>query len=141
MSSKKLTCLDCGQVNRVPEDKLSASPKCGTCGAGLIPSKPPEVSLDVLEKAARNDDLPLVVDIWAPWCGPCKIMAPEYAKASQELGGKARLVKINSDQEPASAVRFNIRGIPTLIRFDRGREAARHSGAMRKADILRWIGA
>lgn len=138
MSSCKLTCLDCGQTNRVPRDRLSDGAKCGTCGAQLLPGKPVEVTFDQLEKAIRTDQIPLVVDIWAPWCGPCKMMGPEFGKAAQQMQGKARLVKLNSDREPTAAVRFNIRGIPSLIRFEGGREAKRHTGMMRAGDIVRF---
>ena len=140
MAPKKITCLDCGQVNRVPEDKLTAAPKCGTCGAKLISSKAVEIDFDTLQKAARNDDLPLVVDFWAPWCGPCRMMAPEFSKAAGVLNGQARLVKLNTQDEAQAAGSYNIRGIPTMVRFDRGREAGRQSGALTADQILRWIG-
>ncbi|MFY9318968.1 thioredoxin domain-containing protein, partial [Lentibacter algarum] len=92
MAGKKLTCLDCAQVNRVPEERLSEA-KCGTCGAKLVSQKAVEIDFATLQKAARNDELPLVVDFWAPWCGPCKMMGPEFSKAADVLAGKARLVK------------------------------------------------
>ncbi len=94
MATKTLTCLSCAQLNRVPEDKLAAGPKCGSCGAALMPTQPMDVDPAVLQKAAQNDDLPLIVDFWAPWCGPCKMMGPEYAKAARKLAGQARLVKL-----------------------------------------------
>lgn len=137
MSTKKITCLDCGQVNRVPGDRLSAA-KCGTCGAKMIGAKVKEVDFATLEKAARNDDVPLVVDIWAPWCGPCRMMGPEFSRAAQQLSGDARLVKINADSEPTVSVRYSIRGIPTVIRFQGGRETKRHAGAMRAPQIVDW---
>ncbi|MDA7428123.1 thioredoxin TrxC [Primorskyibacter aestuariivivens] len=140
MSGKKLTCLDCGQLNRVPAEKLASGPKCGTCGAGLVTGKVAEVDLATLQKAARNDDLPLVVDFWAPWCGPCRMMAPEFAKAAGQVAGRARLVKLNTEEHPQSGSAYGIRGIPTMIRFDRGREAARQSGAMRTEQIVGWLG-
>ncbi len=100
MNGKKITCLDCGQVNRVPVDRLGANPKCGTCGAPLMAAKVTEVDLATLEKAARNDDVPLVVDFWAPWCGPCRQMAPQFQQAAQTLAGQARLVKLNTEDHP-----------------------------------------
>lgn len=139
MSGKKLTCLDCGQVNRVPEDKLGAGAKCGTCGSRLISGKVTEVDLATLEKAARNDDIPLVVDFWAPWCGPCRQMAPQFAQAAGDLNGAARLVKLNTEDHPNAGAKYRIRGIPTMAAFVSGREAARQSGAMPAAMIANWV--
>ncbi len=136
----KLTCLSCGQINRLPEDRLSAGPKCAVCGAQLLPSAPVEVGADVLDKAARNDGLPLVVDFWAPWCGPCRSMAPEFAKAASALHGKARLVKLNTEAEPNGGARHQIRSIPTMVKFAGGREVKRQSGAVPAAAIVSWAG-
>jgi thioredoxin 2 len=136
MAGVKLTCLDCGQVNRVPAEKLDAGPKCGTCGASLISSKAVEVDLATLEKAARSDDLPLVVDFWAPWCGPCRMMAPEFSKAAAQLAGRARLVKLNTEADPQAGAKYGIRGIPTMVRFKGGREVGRQSGAVQAAVIV-----
>lgn len=138
MTPKKLTCLDCGQLNRVPEDRMKDA-KCGTCGARLLPGKVIEVDLATLQKAARHDDLPLVVDFWAPWCGPCRMMAPEFAKAATELGAQARLVKLNTEQHQAAGAAYGIRGIPTMAAFAGGRERARQSGAMPAASIVDWV--
>ncbi|KGM49640.1 thioredoxin TrxC [Pseudooceanicola atlanticus] len=138
MAGKKVTCFDCGQVNRVPEDKLSAGPKCGTCGAKLMGGKAAEVDLATLRKAARNDDVPLVVDFWAPWCGPCRMMAPEFSKAAQELSGSARLVKLNTEANPEAGSAYNIRGIPTMVGFAGGKERKRQSGAMPAPAIVDW---
>ena len=140
MSAKKLTCLDCGQVNRVPEERLNAKAKCGTCGAALLRSKVVDIDPAILAKAARNDDLPLVVDFWAPWCGPCKMMAPEFSKAAQTLNGHARLVKLNTEDHAKAGAKYNIRGIPTMVAFQKGREVKRQSGALREAQIVDWIG-
>ncbi len=139
MAGLKITCLECGQGNRVPADKLDAGAKCGTCGTPLLAKKPAEVDLKWLTKAARVDDLPLVVDFWAPWCGPCRMMAPEYAKAAGELKGRARLVKLNTEDHPAASQKYNIRGIPMLAMFKGGKEKARKAGAMPAAGIVNWV--
>ena len=138
MAGKKLTCLHCGQLNRVPEARLDAGAKCGTCGAKLMPGKAVDVDPTILAKAARNDELPLVADFWAPWCGPCRMMAPEFSKAAGTLSGRARLVKLNTEDHQAAGATYNIRGIPTMVAFSGGREVRRQSGAMREADIVRW---
>ena len=135
----KLTCLDCGQMNRIPADRLGAGPKCGTCGAALLDGRVREVDVATLEKAARSDGLPLVVDFWAPWCGPCRMMAPQFQQAAQALVASARLVKLNTEDHPEAGARYGIRGIPTLAAFRGGREAARQSGAMSAAGIVDWV--
>ena len=134
----KLVCLSCGQTNRVPDEKFGAHPKCGTCGARLVRGEPVVVSFDVLDKAARTDELPLVVDLWAAWCGPCRMMAPEFAKAARTLEGKARFVKLDTEAYPQSGTRFGIRGIPLMIAFHRGREVKRQAGAIPAAAIVEW---
>jgi len=139
MAGVKLTCLECGQLNRVPSDRLGVGAKCGTCGVALVRNKALDVDPDILAKAARNDDLPLVVDFWAPWCGPCKMMAPEFSKAAATLSGQARLVKLNTEDHAAAGAKYNIRGIPTMVAFQGGREAKRQSGAMREAQIVDWV--
>jgi len=138
MRAKTLTCLSCAQLNRVPDDKLSANPKCATCGTALMPSKPMDVDPAILAKAAQNDDLPLVVDFWAPWCGPCKQMAPVFAQAAQQLEPQVRLIKINSEEEQTLSARFGIRSIPTLILFKAGKEVERVAGAMDLQNLLAW---
>jgi len=139
MGAKTLTCLTCAQLNRVPEEKLANGPKCGSCGAALMPGKPVDVDPATLQKAVQNDDLPLVADFWAPWCGPCRSMAPEFSKAAKALGGKARLVKLNTQDHQSTGARYRIRGIPTLVAFERGKEKKRQAGAMRQGQIVSWL--
>jgi len=138
--SIKLACLACGQANRVPEARLASGPKCGTCGARLVPETPVEVSLDVLKKAEKLDELPLVVDFWAAWCGPCRMMAPEFAKAARELKGRARFAKLDTEAFPEAGNRYAIRGIPLLVAFRGGREIGRRAGATPAKDIVGWFG-
>jgi thioredoxin 2 len=137
----KLTCLECGRGNRLPDDKLRSNPKCGTCGTHLIANAPVDVSFDVLQKAVSIDDLPLVVDFWAAWCGPCRMMAPEFAKAANALGPRARFVKLDTEAFPKAGSLYGIRGIPLLIAFRGGKEVQRRTGVMSSRDIAEWVGA
>lgn len=139
MPAKNLTCLSCGTVNRVPGERLSAKPKCGSCGQPLNLPKVTEIDAATLAKAGKRDQLPLVVDFWAPWCGPCRMMAPEFAKAATRLGTSVRFAKINTEDYPAASQRHNIRGIPTMVMFKNGKEIARQSGALRADQIIAWV--
>ena len=134
----RLTCLACGQANRVPADRMAAGPKCGVCGGALHDGRVAEMDGAAHDTAIR-DDLPLLVDYWAPWCGPCRSMAPEFAKAAKMLQPVARLAKLNTEDHPAIASRAGIRGIPALILYRKGREVARLAGARPAAEIAAFV--
>ncbi len=135
----KCTCLKCGAVSRFPADKINAGPKCGVCGAKLISGKVEEINLATLQKAAKNDDVPLVVDFWAPWCGPCRQMAPQFTIAAGKMAPNVRFAKIDTQEHPKASQRYNIRGIPTMALFKGGREKGRKSGAMQAPQIQNWV--
>src|SRR5262252_4903272 len=136
-----VVCPHCGATNRIPSPRLAEAPKCGQCHRALFAGHPTELGSGNFRKFIGHNDVAVVVDFWAPWCGPCQVMAPEYAAAAAELEPRARLAKLNTDAEPGLAGEFGIRGIPTLICFKAGREVARRSGAMGRADIVRWVSA
>jgi thioredoxin 2 len=136
-----LVCPHCNATNRVPSDKLQAELNCGKCHAALLQAHPDNLGEAAFKAQLAKSDLPLVVDFWAPWCGPCRAMAPAYEKVSQDLHGKARFVKVNTEDEQGLAAKFNIRSIPTLAVFAGGREIARQPGAMSAPDVARWVSA
>ena len=138
-SDKRVVCVSCGAINRVPEGKNAGDAKCGSCGRALFEGRPVDVNAQMLERQIAKGTLPVVVDVWAPWCGPCRYMAPEYEKASQALEPMARFLKLNSDVEQQFSARQGIRSIPTMILFKDGKEADRVSGAMSATQIDRWL--
>ena len=135
----KLTCLSCGQMNRVPSARIAAGPKCAKCSKALIDENVTELDMHIHDKATRSDELPLIVDYWAPWCGPCRMMAPEFAKAAEALRLSARFAKIDTEQFAGVSQRLQIRGIPLLILYNKGREIARLSGARPANDIEEFV--
>lgn len=135
----RLTCLACGQANRVPVAKLDAGPKCAKCGNPLAAGEVTAFDARVHDKATQTDELPLIVDYWAPWCGPCRMMAPEFSKAANALQGRARFAKIDTEQFPQISQRLQIRGIPLLILYHRGAEIGRLSGARPAVEIEDFV--
>ena len=136
-----IVCPQCNATNRVPTGKLTAEPNCGKCQTPLLEPNPYDLAAAAFNAQLAKSDLPLVVDFWAPWCGPCRMMAPAFEKVSREMHGRARFVKVNTEVEQALAATYNIRSIPTLAVFSQGREIARQAGAMSAADLTRWVSA
>ena len=136
-----VACTHCGAVNRLPSTRLTDDPVCGRCSEPLLNGEPVELTDANFEAVTSKTELPVVVDFWAPWCGPCRMMAPAFAQAATTLKGRALLVKVNSDDNPRTASRFGVRSIPTLVRLDRGRESARQSGAVAAGQIVAFASA
>ena len=136
-----LVCPHCNATNRVPSDKLLAVLNCGQCHASLLSEHPDNLGETAFNAQIAKSDLPVVVDFWAPWCVPCRMMAPAYEKVSQDMQGRARFVKVNTEVEQGLAAKFNIRSIPTLAIFAGGREIARQPGAVSATDLMRWVSA
>jgi thioredoxin 2 len=134
-----VVCPHCDTVNRLPAARLDERPTCGQCRQFLFTGQPVELTASNFDRHIGRSDLPVVVDFWAPWCGPCRSMAPTFAHAASELEPGVRLAKVDTESQQQLAARFNIRSIPTLAIFRNGHEIARQSGAVDAATIKRWV--
>lgn len=136
--SVHIVCPHCLAVNRLASDRLVAAPACGQCHKALFDGHPQPVDEAAFDKHLARNDIPVLVDFWATWCGPCQMMAPHFKQAATLLEPQFRLLKVDTDAVQALGARYAIRSIPTLALFRGGREAARQSGAMQSTGIVQW---
>ena len=136
---QQIVCPHCNAVNRIPKSRLEDGPACGKCRKAIFNTKLLVLDQDNFNKHITKNDIPTVVDFWAPWCGPCKMMAPAFEQASKKLEPYYRLAKLNTEDEQAIASRFHIQSIPTIAIFKNGKEIARQAGAMNTSDIINWV--
>lgn len=135
----RILCPRCHIINRVPAARLADGPKCGQCHERLFTGHPIVLTVADFDMHVTRGDIPLVVDFWAPWCGPCRMMAPAYEQAAKMLEPHIRLAKVNTEEEQALGARFGIQSIPTVMLLRGGREVARQSGALGAQDIVQWV--
>ena len=138
MNPLHVVCPHCHTTNRVQAEDLANDPDCGKCHQALFTGHPVNLGAAEFDRHVTRSQLPVLVDFWAPWCGPCRMMAPAYEEAATQLEPRVQLVKVNTEEAQGVGARLNIRSIPTLALFVNGREVARQAGAMGAADIVRW---
>jgi thioredoxin 2 len=135
----QIVCPNCDAINRIPTEKPAGEGRCGKCHKALFSGLPLELTAERFERHVQHSGIPLLVDFWAAWCGPCKMMAPVFAQAARQLEPGIRLVKVNTEKEQALAARYGIMSIPTMVLFKNGQEHARISGAMDLSRLLAWV--
>jgi thioredoxin 2 len=137
--SLHIVCPHCDAVNRIPARRLEEGPKCGKCHRPLFSGHPVELTAANFERHVTRSDIPVVADFWAPWCAPCRMMAPAFEQAARQFEPRVRFAKVNTEAEQGLGMQFGIRSIPTMALFRGGREVARQAGAMAASDILHWV--
>jgi thioredoxin 2 len=136
--SEQIVCPACKALNRVPTDRPAAAALCGACHGHLFNAQPTQVNEADFDRHLRSDSIPVLVDVWAPWCGPCRTMAPQFERAAAALEPSVRLLKLNADEAPNVCARLGVRGIPALFLFRNGQPAAQSAGAMNAEAIVQW---
>jgi thioredoxin 2 len=139
VAANHMVCPSCQALNRVPVDRPAVQAKCGSCHAPLFAGAPLAIDEAGFERHLAKDEIPLLVDMWAPWCGPCRTMAPMFERAAQQLEPQLRLLKLNVDEAQSVAARYGVRGIPALLLFHRGRLLAQSAGVQNTDAIIRWV--